>query len=773
MWSQNSWCYARPPFRQPLSPPDKTSSQQHEGFKRFLKQVASPPHQRVTAGGRIVPAGPQSPPPMMSFGSIDANVGGKFASDQSAKQNIKFSTQAEHSGTSKSQPHLSVTSGDNEPGFSNNPQPSDQSVPVLRNPIAWNRGETFPAELSAILPAPAGMVPVLFLPAGDAIVFCNGVYSRIYYDGNGLFPEPLPINPSFITSSEHLISACSQIPRNAHAIPSFVGLNSHADVPTIYSRAANQISRDALNKNHEMLQSQLSKLDRYMASQFHKLPPPELQHLASRPQQLVEQIDFLRVNKEKPLVKLPVSNLQSSHDSGVSQILPFAAAPTVSSSSYSAYQKEPGHNTNHTYSTGQTASTKFSPTGKSSCLSPDAPPFIPSTQAFCNGSNSYVNQESLEKHKKSGRKASPIQDSQVSKPITAQTENTSKNLEIQTSAKMDNQTSGSSESAASDFTAAANSSSILVHEDVEYADRFGLNPPKGEKLFCSNIEEFSEVIRQVREQAEIYGCHGGQSKDAAYDAEEDILWAINNKIPIPLPPMVPDHIRKPRSWHWDDSFFNPITHKDKRYPIKYQGSVGEASPDHDLTVDRRDVTRNPISGNIDFRPLAWAVEAFGYEAAIVALKTSPEAKPAVLPLGSSLQSGISANKDKSSSSNFRTYQDDEEFMSYLNDKFNPQLTDGGRYTVLYENILLPIQHKDPHLMRKHLLLNPIFNTRTGELIFADNGPPGYQDDIDRYAEKYGEHEAKKSIGFPGNYHAMTSGSKSEASSSMMVGESKK
>ena len=51
------------PVRQPFGPPETLHTQKFEGFVRFLKGHVSPNHNRVTAGGRIVPAGPKSPPP--------------------------------------------------------------------------------------------------------------------------------------------------------------------------------------------------------------------------------------------------------------------------------------------------------------------------------------------------------------------------------------------------------------------------------------------------------------------------------------------------------------------------------------------------------------------------------------------------------------------------------------------------------------------------------------------------------------------------------------
>ena len=60
------------PSRQPNFPPPSCLTQEHQGFARFLREHASPPHTRVTAGGRIVQAGPeQQLPPTFHLGFLD------------------------------------------------------------------------------------------------------------------------------------------------------------------------------------------------------------------------------------------------------------------------------------------------------------------------------------------------------------------------------------------------------------------------------------------------------------------------------------------------------------------------------------------------------------------------------------------------------------------------------------------------------------------------------------------------------------------------------
>jgi hypothetical protein len=55
------------PTRQPTVPPSESRAQQDKGFARFLEKHSSPTHQRVTAGGRIVPMEQRPRPPVFSL----------------------------------------------------------------------------------------------------------------------------------------------------------------------------------------------------------------------------------------------------------------------------------------------------------------------------------------------------------------------------------------------------------------------------------------------------------------------------------------------------------------------------------------------------------------------------------------------------------------------------------------------------------------------------------------------------------------------------------
>ncbi|KAL5362398.1 hypothetical protein BJX96DRAFT_166638 [Aspergillus floccosus] len=65
------------PLRPPSDPPNSTLAQTNAGFARFLKEHTSPRHQRVTAGGRIVPMEPQTPVPKFRL-AIRKRTGGDY-----------------------------------------------------------------------------------------------------------------------------------------------------------------------------------------------------------------------------------------------------------------------------------------------------------------------------------------------------------------------------------------------------------------------------------------------------------------------------------------------------------------------------------------------------------------------------------------------------------------------------------------------------------------------------------------------------------------------
>lgn len=80
-------CRGIHPRRQPRNAPSEARAQSDHGFARFLKQHSSPTHQRVTAGGRIVPMEPTPAPPQFNL-LIDDLARGKDSNHNSQHEMI-------------------------------------------------------------------------------------------------------------------------------------------------------------------------------------------------------------------------------------------------------------------------------------------------------------------------------------------------------------------------------------------------------------------------------------------------------------------------------------------------------------------------------------------------------------------------------------------------------------------------------------------------------------------------------------------------------------
>jgi hypothetical protein len=78
------------PQTQPRNVPSETDAQIDDGFARFLKQHSSPTHQRVTAGGRIVPMEPIPAPPQFSLPTDTSARGKNGSSPQKSAENPKI-----------------------------------------------------------------------------------------------------------------------------------------------------------------------------------------------------------------------------------------------------------------------------------------------------------------------------------------------------------------------------------------------------------------------------------------------------------------------------------------------------------------------------------------------------------------------------------------------------------------------------------------------------------------------------------------------------------
>lgn len=552
------------PFRQPLNPPEATLIQKHAGFARFLKQHASPPHHRVTAGGRIVPAGPLSPPPFQLLPSINAVISNPHVKGSSNGKASSRAVPLAQQNVNANHPHVGTA------------QTTRTQAPPLINQFGTNLG-----------PLPAGAIPIGFLLDGSPIVYYEGVNYQSFFDGTSTILKPLQFSiphmgynaPAYSqTAFGPQFYGSNGFPGTGHSLDvlgsmQFTdGISDAQEQPLQADRAS---SHDTVSLHHH-LSSQLTTLDRYVALHLHEFSPAENARCTAMRRQLIEQLDSLRMSKAStnPL------NLINGKMHDVSAAAPWPARDGTAGAPYSSYgvltntkngafqpttPVTPGYALNQDYSSGLNG--RPIPSLKSrKCLSPDAPPFVPSTTAALTHGTDTI------------QYTAPVGVQKLDSPDSYKTE---KSLfqEAEVGLRKLNTDLDSSD----DAKAATPHVSM---SEIEYASTPGFNPPVGPKVYCTTASEFQEVIRRVRQQAQMYGCKGGQSKDPAYDAEQDVRWAMADGEPIPLPQSPADHLTQPRPWSWDDSTFNcrrqattsPAWAKGTTGHGVLSGSTGSANP---------------------------------------------------------------------------------------------------------------------------------------------------------------------------------------------------
>lgn len=417
-------------------------------------------------------------------------------------------------------------------------------------------------------PLPPGTIPLTFYPDGTLLVYLNGTHYQTHWDGNSLALRPVPYQVPFRPDNRYTSAVYPQaVPPIQHYLSGNINgcmtgsvlQNGNVSAP---AHTQGQLQQSPQSEDpqalHTVLTEQLNALDRYVALRMHEFSHAENAGYAAQRKQLVEQIDGLRVsteNSKPPImasalkVNEPINNIYRAPLCTGSQQRP-KAAPLTNAAQHPSMKTI---SASGQYSTLNLFERLAPPQTPQNTLSPDAPPFVPTgmkapfpdyfgpgyyprTNSNQHGERklsakvqSSTNTTSEHNH---GEKATPI----GSRIGSINSVNTAlrTNVERQVSTALP----------------------IVAWRDVQYASQPGINPTKGPKIYCTTISEFQEVIRRVREQATLYGCQGGQSKDPAYDAEQDIRWAMADCDPIPLPKSPPDHVAFPRPWSWDDSAFN-------------------------------------------------------------------------------------------------------------------------------------------------------------------------------------------------------------------------
>lgn len=574
--------YVRP-LRQPYNPPEVSLIQKHAGFARFLKQHASPPHHRVTAGGRIVPAGPLSPPPMMLLPySLDTVVAGTEKSNANKPQTTLAQTDRKVSGIPKTpvgpsaapltQQHVNIDQ-----------VKQDQELDTFANPQYAQFQPTLGQNGPSFGPTPFGTTPIGFLPDGSSFVLYNGANYQNFWDGRSVVMKPLQLSAPTLPQTGYNPMLYPQMAGGGQYYGLYGLDGPHQDtngsMPTTNgkSQALNEPQQlsaaqpEGPQAAHERLTSELNALDKYAALHLHEFSAIENTQYTSRRRQLVQQLDSLRAVTENDRLApgfgpralaapswLSANNVSESSNthlvnSSASNIQ--TAGPTTPCNANAAPVHLPNLGLNQRLAPPRTSNNK--------CLSPDAPPFIPSGAKAAGPDYFGTDQRSGNTGTKSWERRAVTRGT-IAGGLSAQKIHDQPDGSVRTSeGKIMGPGEIDRDSSPTDLRRYLRAEPhepetlpVVTFSDIEYANVPGFNPVGKPKLYCTTIWEFQEVLRRVREQAQLYGCKGGQSKDPAYDAEQDIRWAMADGEPIPLPKSPADHVAHPRPWSWDDSAFN-------------------------------------------------------------------------------------------------------------------------------------------------------------------------------------------------------------------------
>lgn len=396
------------------------------------------------------------------------------------------------------------------------------------------------------------LVPLALFPDGSTLVSYNGMSYRASWNGTNTSMEPLqPLQ--LPVDQQYYLQAYPQgyVNNSQYGI---IHQPSQISVQSVPMASATNVGRPALSEsvllpqngtqsNDELgLKTKLTNLDKHLALHHYDITPVDRASLVAQRVYLVAEIDRLRLNKSKPKHNIPI------------------VAPTAPRLPVTPAAQLPLDPPNKQVSKGGT---------RSKHLSPAAPPFVPRTAL--NPSSTSFGMRTASKQSKHHDFGMPPASAEIDRASKAKDHAKSSHWMGHSDNKSTLPVPGKkphneASSSSSVLDPSDPAMRVIEYEDIEYAARYLYNWTKDTKTYCTTVPEFQEAIRRVREQARLYGCAGGQSKDPAYDAEQDLWWAICDRDPIPLPSETPDHVTNPRPWNWNDSAFNCRRQGDNQAP---------------------------------------------------------------------------------------------------------------------------------------------------------------------------------------------------------------
>jgi len=587
------------PCRQPVHPPDTPLAQIHAGFRRFLKEHSSPPHSRVTAGGRIVPVGPHgSALPSLNPSSIADVIHGQAPAQATSIPQVASTTGNVkghgRGGSSPTMENIPIASTRRE-SQGNSQLPKASVVTAQANTgLANVYVPGFPT------PLPFGAQVLMKLAHGPTLVTSNGVLFEAISDGpntilaqlhgfqQGTQLSPAPMLPSFPMAALMPTASMQPLPL----------INMTNNMPVAFNQAAVEAERQALQKQLDDLRTQLDQLDKHVALNRPQIGSIALSAAVAQRRQLVVQIDETRVAKEnldKPTqidsrsfnaqaLQAPQGvGIASTANYGQGQHFPaiglpaLAGGPHMYGPGYPVHAGIPVQNiaaqlsSSHGFDSDswKAQETPHNTVAQSwqQLSSGTTNPTFPN-----NHSTTQANPHGLE-YGKHGWKAKgynrqnfpgndqgtgyvPTTFDDQSRVIWSDSHGTFQQP-FDANVQGHNVTYNGYTSNQPSYGLARGEAvriPFVTEEMASYATRLGLNPPNKPKKYCSTPEEFMEVMRQAREQARLYGRVGCSPCGPEDDAEEDVRWALLDDRPILLPKAVPDYISNPQPWNFESQY---------------------------------------------------------------------------------------------------------------------------------------------------------------------------------------------------------------------------
>lgn len=313
------------PYRQPVHAPEGHIAQYRAGFLKFLKEHASPKHQRVTAGGRVVPMNPIPPPP--EFKALQNNPcrsrkpSNETQQPQVDKDDVFHPTQSHHIPQMVSPPgptQLSETPSTTDPIIFD----KDQAVTALPSTTDYYPSTTTTSEDQAhsFLPPmlqyvnPKALLQTEQPSTGDMDE--HTTYPILTYSGDQIVPTPQVFPeikqqalPSMYPSTQFVSgpsvpnmtmpsTSLGQIPGPYSTTNNDVPFNLHDAFASQVPEFPDPKALETATRDFHKISETLRDLDKYMALHTFSIDPKEKKARVEQRKGLVIELDTARTKKE-------------------------------------------------------------------------------------------------------------------------------------------------------------------------------------------------------------------------------------------------------------------------------------------------------------------------------------------------------------------------------------------------------------------------------------------------------------------------------------------